>query len=387
MKKNRLFWFGLISTAVFWLAGCGPTPTPKPDVYEPSSQYTLLDEVSLFPTPNVPTATSPPTPLPTKIPATPQPKPTVSVQELQKIYPEEPLPGSDVEVIASDLAEPVTLVFAPDGRLFFTEKVTGNIRVIVNGELLPEPVLGLEVGSHSEQGLLGLAVDPDFESNHYMWATYTVPARANNDQKVNRMIRFTEENNKAVDVVTVLETPNNEGDGIHNMNNLSFGPDGMLYVTVGEDNIPSNAQNLSEPRGKILRFKPTVPLSAPEDNPFYDGDGPNFDGIYAYGFRNSFDFVIDPLSDDMTIFATENGPSCDDEVNLVLRGNNYGWNSQHDCDNENGYHPELNSIPPMWYTNQTISPTGITVYTGDDFYEWGCLFLFIQRWHVPSSHA
>ena len=100
----------------------------------------------------------------------------------------------------------------------------------------------------------------------------------------------------ATEVVTALELPNSADSTRHVIGNIAFDDDGMLYISVGEDNNGSLSQLLSDPRGKILRFEPTIPLIAPEDNPFFDADGPNYDGIYAYGLRNSFDFVFDPFS-------------------------------------------------------------------------------------------
>ncbi len=362
--NNRLFISLLaLATAVFGLIGC----TPQAAIVNPAEDGAPRTFFA-SPTPPFARPTQPSTAVPA--PQIPTPEPTVAMHILQNIKPEHPPAGADVEVIATDLVNPVAFAFAPDGRLFFTEKTTGNVRIIVDGELLPEPLITLPVGTNGEQGLLGIAFDPNFEQNHYIWVTYTVPAHANNGEKINRMVRIKEQDNKAVKVETALETPNNAGDGIHNMNNLAFGQDGMLYVTVGEDNDANHTQNMREPRGKILRFMPTIPLTAPGDNPFYDGEGPNYDGIYAFGLRNSFDFVIDPLQEDVVIFATENGPSCDDEVNMILAGYNYGWSILHDCDNEKGLHPELNTIPPLWFTNETVSPTGITVYTGDDFPHW-----------------
>ena len=116
-------------------------------------------------------------------------------------------------------------------------------------------------------------------------------------------------------------------------------------------------------------------MEAPEDNPFFDGDGPNYDGVYAYGFRNPYDITFDPLSGDNRIFATENGPSCDDEINLVLAGYNYGWEQGYVCSNEAPANPEINTIPPLLSWTPTTAPTAIIVYTGDDFPEWyGDLF-------------
>lgn len=98
------------------------------------------------------------------------------MEVLRDIKPEEPPEGVEIQVIATDLVGPVAFAFAPDGRLFFTEKATGRVRVIIDGELQPEPVVTLPVAILGEQGLIGIAIDPDFESNHYIWVSHTLPA-------------------------------------------------------------------------------------------------------------------------------------------------------------------------------------------------------------------
>lgn len=370
MHKRDIVALLLAAISIVLVACGGPNPA------ETGAPETDADTLTTNPQPRgTVTAVASPTSVTTSR-ATAVPERGPALADLAEPIAEPPPPGAQAIEVISGLDDPVGFVAAPDGRIFFTEKVTGNVRVIVEDELLPEPVLTLPVGSNGEQGLIGIALDPDFETNHYIWVTHTLPARENNGDKVNRVVRFTEQENVGVDVTPVLTTTNSAGDGTHNAGNLAFGHDGMLYLTLGDDNEQGVAQWVNDPRGKILRYRPTVPLSAPEDNPFFDGDGENVDGIYAFGFRNPFDLVVDPLQPDKTvIFATENGPSCEDEINLVQPGNNYGWHPEHDCDIENGRFAELNSILPLLYWSPTTAPTGITVYTGDDFPEWyGDLF-------------
>lgn len=314
-----------------------------------------------------PAATSSPPPLPT---STIVPRPTVPMALLQNTRGRDVPLAAEIDVVLAEMHAPVAIAIAPDGRLFYTEKDTGFVRVVIDGIIQPEPVISLPVGSHGEQGMLGIALDPNYETNQYIWISHTLPAHANDGEKVNRVVRFREINNIATDIQVAYESPNSDGDGTHNLNNLVFGPDGMMYVTIGDDSQAFLSQNLSDRRGKIHRFMPTIPLSAPDDNPFYDGDGPNVDSVYVYGVRNSFDFVIDPLSEELRFFATENGPECDDEVNLILPGYNYGWSSDYSCDDPARVRPDINTIPPMLVWDETTSPTGIIVYTGDDFPEW-----------------
>lgn len=310
-------------------------------------------------------------PTPTAQPRnTPVPRPTVAMELIRKMITSDLPLAAEVDVVLSDMHAPVTVAIAPDGRLFFTEKDTGNVRVAIDGVIQPEPVITQTVGAHGEQGMLGITFDPDFENNHHIWISYTYPAWANDGEKVNRIVRFTEVDNKATDIRVAYESPNSSGDGTHNLNNLVFGPDGMLYVTIGDDAQAFLSQNMSDPRGKIHRFIPTVPLTIPEDNPFYDGDGPNVDSTYVIGVRNSFDFVLDPLSDEIRFIATENGPDCDDEINLIFPGYNYGWHSGYDCQDPDRFREDINTIPPMLVWEETNAPTGIVVYTGDDFPEW-----------------
>ncbi len=320
------------------------------------------------------------------------PEPTVAMSVLQHIQPEAPPDGVRVEVVATDLDRPVAFAVAPDGRIFFTEKETGQVRVLVDDALLPTPVLTLPVAPNGEQGLLGIAVDPDFESNHRLWVYHSLPARANQGVKVNRVIRFVEQNNVGIDVTPVFTSPNSEGDGTHNGGNLHFGPDGKLYVSIGEDNQAHLAQRLDDPRGKIHRFNPTAPLVAPQDNPFYDGDGPNTDSIYTYGHRNPFDFTFDPLSRDVRIFVSENGPGCDDEINLAVPGYDYGWRPGYQCDDEKGFDPARNAIAPLLFWTPPSAPVGITVYAGDDIPEWRgdvffCSYLDATLHHLKLNAA
>ena len=165
---------------------------------------------------------------------------------------------------------PAALKFAPDGRLFFVEVNAGRVRVASGREVQREPVLTVPVAHNAESGLMGIALDPGFSANHYVYAYYTLPDPADSTLGLmNRVIRFTERGGAATDTVTILDNlPVNvigEPD-FHQGGSLAFGPDGKLYVSIGDVGKIETSQDMGSPTGKILRVNPDG--STPSDNPF-----------------------------------------------------------------------------------------------------------------------
>jgi glucose/arabinose dehydrogenase len=264
---------------------------------------------------------------------------------------------------------PVALAFAPDGRLFYTEKAAGSVRVILSdGTLQPDPVLTLPVDSLVERGLLGLTFDPGYAENGFIWIVRTAPGTAR-DYPTNQIIRFREQDGIGSDPQVMFSAPITTGELHHNGGNLHFDSDGLLYASFGDYGLAANAQDLTTVPGKIHRFAVTDDGLIPAPgNPFLDSS------IYAYGLRNPFDFVLDPFS--KAIFASENGPKCDDEIDLILPGRNYGW-GEHYGDQCFGLEPVdvPDYLPPLISFRPTIGMGGITVYAGDAFPDWtGSLF-------------
>jgi len=245
------------------------------------------------------------------------------------------------EQFLGGLETPVTLAFAPDRRLFFNELSTGRVRIVQNGQLLPQPFVELTVVIGGERGLLGLALHPLFATNHFVYVLYTDPAG------VHRVLRFTEVSgvgtNPTVIVDNLPSTPN------HNGGNIGFGPDGRLYITVGDHGDPADSQDPNSPSGKILRYNDDG--SIPGDNPFGAGNP-----AFNLGLRNSFDFTFHPSTG--AIYASENGPDCDDEINRIVAGANYGWRPNYPCGDTD---PAF--VAPLVRFTPTIAPTGITFYT------------------------
>ena len=209
------------------------------------------------------------------------------------------------------------MAFAPDGRLFIAEQ-GGRLRVYKNGELLPTPAVRLAVNSLGERGLLGIAFDPDFKTNQYLYLYYTTrtaPIR-------NRVSRFTMSGDTVVDdseLILIqmgpLDASNHNGGAIH------FGTDGKLYIAVGENAMQEYAQQLSTLKGKMLRINPDGTI--PPDNPFYTGLRGKLRAIWALGLRNPFTFAVQPGSG--RIFINDVGQGDFEEINEGQRGANYGW--------------------------------------------------------------
>jgi len=262
---------------------------------------------------------------------------------------------------------PVALAFAPDGRLFYTEKNTGDVRVVgADGVLQREPVIHLNTSGLVERGMLGIALDPDYQHNGYIWVYHTAEGTAR-DYPANQIVRFHEANGVGSDPQVMLSVPITNGMLEHNGGNLHFDSNGILYVSIGDYGDAANAQNLDTIPGKIHRFQVIDNgLEPAEGNPFPDSS------IYAYGLRNSFDFTFDPLTG--RIFATENGLHCDDEINLILPGFNYGWGADYTCVGM-GMVSVQRYAPPLVSYTPTIAPTGIVVYNHPAAPEWdGQLF-------------
>jgi glucose/arabinose dehydrogenase len=323
---------------------------------------------------------------------------------------ESPPAGTIVELYAAGRGHPVAMAFASDGRLFYTEKggyttPTGPRVITLQGppSALREKVwIQLSnVDSRDERGLLGIALDPDFVTNGYVYLFYT---NASNP-KANRVVRYTERRSGA-DVGTgdpnsalvLMEFPLPVSDDYmrrHNGGNIHFGPDGYLYVTHGElSRYDYWAQDLTLPFGKIHRIDVREPYNAPPnqaraplDNPFYNDGNPatgNDDRIWSYGHRNSFDFTFDRYvapgqqAASNFMFASENGPECNDELLRVVRGYNQRWPLDKNCPNPpqdaTGLLPSDPPVRDLAYFTPVIAPTGITVYNGS-IPEWkGGLF-------------
>jgi glucose/arabinose dehydrogenase len=255
------------------------------------------------------------------------------------------------EPAADGLDFAANIAFAPDGTIFVADKDVGEIRIVRDGEVLDEPFATVETFSPvNEMGLLGVAVHPDFPSEPWVYAYYSDAVEARN-----RLVRFRADGDVAVereDLLDLLPTTF----GIHNGGDLAFGPDGMLYVTVGEGSNQDLAQEVLGIGGRILRLAPDG--SVPPDNPL-GPDNPTF----ALGIRNSFGVCVDPGSGD--VWATDNGPSTDDELNLVRPGANLGWPTQLGPGGEPRFRDPVLSFTP------TIVITGCAVSGGDLFFGEG----------------
>jgi len=225
--------------------------------------------------------------------------------------------GFTQTVAASGLASPTAMALAPDGRIFITEQ-GGNVRVW-NGTLLAAPFVQLDVDDRAERGLLGVALDPQFAQNGFVYLYYTVPSAPIH----NRLSRFTANGNTAVpgSEFVLLDLDDLSSATNHNGGALHFGPDGKLYIGVGENATSSNAQTLSNLLGKILRIDKDG--SIPNDNPFFGQAQGKNRAIWALGLRNPYTFAF--ARTDGRMLINDVGQNTWEEIDDGIPGSNYGW--------------------------------------------------------------
>ena len=249
--------------------------------------------------------------------------------------------NESVQILATNLEKPWAIDFAGD-KIFVTEKI-GYVRVIESGVLLEDPLATLRTVNVFDGGLLGIAVHPNFEQNHFLYVYFTYE----NDGKLwNKILRITESENKLVDVETIFDKI--PGSAFSNGGTLKFGPDGKLYAGTGTVSDSSHgSQDLQSLEGKILRLNDDGTI--PDDNPFSDSP------VFSYGHRNSKGMAWDESGN---LFVTELGPTKNDEINLVQPGKNYGWPEQ-ECSGSEKF------VDPLVCYDPAMEPGGIVFYSGD----------------------
>jgi glucose/arabinose dehydrogenase len=257
--------------------------------------------------------------------------------------------------IATGLSNATAMAFAPDGRLFVCLQ-GGQLRVVKNGALLPTPFLTVNVNSSGERGLLGVAFDPQFATNNFVYVYYTATTPAIH----NRVSRFTANGDVAVagSEQVILDLNNLSSATNHNGGAMHFGPDGRLFIAVGENANGANAQTLANLLGKILRLNKDGTI--PTDNPFFTTATGNNRAIWALGLRNPFTFAFQPGSGRM--FINDVGQNTFEEINDGIRGSNYGW-----PESEGPTTNPAHRGPLFWYGHGSSGTTGCAI-TGGAFY-------------------
>lgn len=264
-----------------------------------------------------------------------------------------------VEAVVAGLEVPWAIAFAPDGRMFITER-PGRLRVVESGRLRAAPLAVLtDVESSSETGLMGLALHPQFAENHLLYLAYAYSTKG----KRVRVVRFRETGDALTDRKLIIEDI--PASRFHAGCRLRFGPDGKLYITTGDATERKKAQRLDRLNGKTLRLNDDG--TVPADNPFVGRAGARPE-IWSYGHRNSQGLDWQPGTN--LLFQTEHGPSIidgfsfflrnegGDEVNIVERGSNYGWPVIHHRQSRAGMQSPLLEYTPA------IAPAGAMFYRG-----------------------
>jgi glucose/arabinose dehydrogenase len=259
---------------------------------------------------------------------------------------------ASVDTVASGLEVPWSIGFAPDERIFVSERV-GRIRVIEHGRLRAEPWATLPVAAQGEAGLMGIAIAPDFETSRAVYAVATIEREG---ALLNRVLRFTDEGGKAGEPVIVLD--NIPAAVFHAGDAIAFGPDGMLYVATGDAREPRTAQDVGSLAGKVLRMTSTG--AVPADNPTPGSL------VYARGVRNMQGIAWDPSTGHA--FGTDHGPSGfpnerfrqgRDELNVIPRDGNLGWPTVAGQSRDRRFTPPLAD-----WSSPGIAPAGLAFYSG-----------------------
>ncbi|MBD2134890.1 PQQ-dependent sugar dehydrogenase [Sphaerospermopsis sp. FACHB-1094] len=270
-----------------------------------------------------------------------------------------------VEEVVTGLEVPWGIAFLPNQDMLVTER-PGRVRLVRNGQLIPQPVATINVTESGEDGLLGIATHPNFAENRFFYIYYTADK---NGSQVNRVERWRLSQNgltASPDKVIVDNIPVAQ---FHNGGRIRFGPDGMLYIGTGDAREPQISQDVNSLAGKILRVTPDGQV--PPDNPYANNP------VYITGIRNTqgFDWL-----DKSTLWVTDHGPSGDlgrrghDELSLAKAGDNLGWPTIYRCESKKGM------VTPSIVWREALPPGGAVIYTGNSLPEWkGSLIIATLR--------
>jgi glucose/arabinose dehydrogenase len=277
----------------------------------------------------------------------------------QTLYPT----GFSQVLVANGILKPTVMAFAPDGRIFVAQQ-GGRLRVIKNGVLLPTPFIILNVDSAGERGLLGIAFDPAFANNQFIYLYYTLGTSTNN-----RISRFTANGDVVVpnSEVPVLNLNPLSSATNHNGGTMQFGPDGKLYVGVGENANGANAQNLGNYLGKVLRINSDG--SIPTGNPF--SGSASAARIWHKGLRNPYTITFQPGTG--RLFINDVGQNTWEEIDDgTIGGKNFGWPIRE------GFSNDTFANPVYAYMHGSGSGVGCAI-TGGTFFN-------PSSTNYPSTH-
>jgi len=277
--------------------------------------------------------------------------------------------GAEFEavVVADGLEHPWGLAFLPDGRMLVTER-NGNLRVVTPDGQVSDPVLGLpEVAARGQGGLLDVILHPDYGSNGWLYLSFS---RSGQNGTGTAIARARLDDTGLRDVATIFMAENEASGGRHFGSRMAFGPDGKLYVSVGDRGQDDKAQNITNHNGTVLRLNDDG--SVPSDNPFV-GQANALSSTFSYGHRNPQGMAVHPTRGEVWIH--EHGPQGGDEINLLKAGANYGWPLVTFGRSYSGFPigegtsaPGLE--PPLYHWTPSIAPSGMAFYTGAAFPGW-----------------
>jgi aldose sugar dehydrogenase len=272
-----------------------------------------------------------------------------------------------IDTLATGLTNPWSMAFLPDGRILIAER-PGRLRLWENGKLLDEPVAGLpEIWSHGQGGLLEVALHPDHDKNGWLYLGFAMKIGSEGNTAI---ARAKLDQDKLTDVEVIFHGHDLTTAAHHFGCRIVFDAENHVYFSIGDRGVMSNAQKLTNHNGKVMRIRDDG--SVPPDNPFVDSAGA-MPEIWSYGNRNIQGMAMHPQTGEL--WSHEHGPKGGDEINLMIRGANYGWPLATFGINYNGtvITPDTTlpgTIDPVFHWTPSIAPCGLAFVDSPRYSGW-----------------
>lgn len=272
-----------------------------------------------------------------------------------------------LDTLATGLVNPWGMEFLPDGKILIAER-PGRLRIWEDGRLLEEPVAGMPpIWAHGQGGFLDIAMHPDFDQNQWIYFAYSSPGAGGGNTAIGRG-RL--QGNAIVDFEKIFQGQPYSSGGAHFGSRIVFDENNYLFTTIGDRGIMNSAQDLSSHNGSVIRIHDDG--SVPSDNPFVNEPGA-MPEIWSYGHRNIQGMVLHPETGDL--WTHEHGPRGGDEINVSLKGENFGWPLATHGINYNGTIITTDTtlpgmVDPILHWTPSIAPCGLDIVTSEKYPEW-----------------